>query len=54
MDNFEAEYDFITNDGSKFLFKTNKDAPNYKLITIDMDNFGEVNIPLFCWAVKNR
>jgi prolyl oligopeptidase len=32
---FEAEYDFIDNDGSIFWFKTNKDAPRGKVVAID-------------------
>ena len=36
IDNFDAGYDYITNDGSLFYFQTNKEAPRYKLITIDI------------------
>ncbi|XP_065223745.1 prolyl endopeptidase-like [Planococcus citri] len=32
----EAEYEFITNHDKILIFKTNKDAGNYKLATIDM------------------
>ena len=35
IDNFEAEYSFIENDGPIFWFKTNKDAPRGKVIAID-------------------
>lgn len=31
----KADYQYITNTGSKFIFKTNKDAPNYRLVAID-------------------
>ena len=27
----------MTNTGSKFVFRTNKDAPNYRLLLIDFD-----------------
>ena len=36
MDTFEAEYSYITNDGPKFYFKTNKNAPKYKIVTYDL------------------
>ena len=32
---FDAEYDFIDNDGPVFWFKTNKDAPRGKVVAID-------------------
>ena len=35
IDNFEAEYSFLDNDGPVFWFKTNKDAPRGKIIAID-------------------
>lgn len=38
VEKFEADYDFIANTGSKFVFRTNKDAPNYRLIVIDFEN----------------
>ncbi|RKP11067.1 prolyl endopeptidase-like protein [Thamnocephalis sphaerospora] len=37
VDNFDAAYDYITNDGSLFYFKTNADAPRYKVVTYDLD-----------------
>ncbi|TFK56208.1 hypothetical protein OE88DRAFT_1641899 [Heliocybe sulcata] len=36
VDEFEAEYDIITNDGTKLYIRTNKDAPLYKVVTIDL------------------
>ncbi|KAF5281223.1 hypothetical protein FQR65_LT14816 [Abscondita terminalis] len=40
---FKADYEFIANNGSKFIFRTNKDAPNYQLIQIDFNNPAENN-----------
>lgn len=37
----EADYEYITNDGTKAIFRTNKNAPNYKLIAIDLLNYKE-------------
>ncbi|XP_017769998.1 PREDICTED: prolyl endopeptidase isoform X2 [Nicrophorus vespilloides] len=39
----EADYEYITNNGSKFFFRTNKDAPNYRIIVIDFDNPDKAN-----------
>ncbi|XP_031553997.1 prolyl endopeptidase-like, partial [Actinia tenebrosa] len=35
VDNFDAEYEYITNQGTLFTFKTNLNSPRYKLINID-------------------
>lgn len=36
VDEFEARYDYIANDGSKFYLYTNKDAPQQKLVSVDL------------------
>lgn len=38
IDEFTAEYSYITNQGSLFYFKTNLDAPNGKVVCIDLEN----------------
>jgi len=38
VNNFDAEYDFITNVGSVFTFKSNHNAPRYKLLNIDLND----------------
>jgi len=35
---FKADYDYVTNQGSKAIFHTNSDAPRYRLISIDLTN----------------
>ena len=42
----EHDFDYITNTGSKFVFQTNKDAQNYRLVVIDLENPAESN-----WSV---
>lgn len=37
IDNFDAKYDYIANDDSVFRFLTNKDAPKYKLVRVDLE-----------------
>lgn len=37
----EADYEYIGNVGTKAIFKTNKNSPNYKLVTTDLENFKE-------------
>ncbi|MQL84780.1 hypothetical protein Taro_017306 [Colocasia esculenta] len=36
VDNFEASYEAVSNDDTEFTFLTNKDAPRYKLIRVDI------------------
>lgn len=36
VDNFEARVTYVANDGSVFILKTNKDAPMYKLVRVDL------------------
>jgi len=43
VDNFEAEYQYVTNEESIFTFKTNFNSPHYKLINIDFNNFSQEN-----------
>jgi protease II len=38
IDTFEAEYSYITNEGNKFYFRCNLDAPKYKVISFDITN----------------
>lgn len=36
VDNFDATYDYITNNGTVFYFRTNLKAPNSKVIKLDI------------------
>ena len=36
VDNFDAKYHEIANDGTLFTFLTNKDAPKYKIVRVDL------------------
>uniref|UniRef100_A0A4W3HPQ4 Prolyl endopeptidase n=1 Tax=Callorhinchus milii TaxID=7868 RepID=A0A4W3HPQ4_CALMI len=38
MDNFDAEYEYVTNAGTVFTFKTNLNSPCYRLINIDFSD----------------
>lgn len=40
---FEADYQYVTNVGKKFLFRTNINAQNYKIIVVDIDNYAKSN-----------
>ncbi|KAF8264309.1 prolyl oligopeptidase [Lactarius quietus] len=39
VDDFEAEYSVIGNDGAVFYLQTNIDSPQYKVITVDVEAF---------------
>jgi len=43
VDKFIGSYDFIDNDGYEFLLKTNKDAPNFKIISMNILDAHGVN-----------
>lgn len=38
VDNFEAGYEYVTNEGAVLYFHTNLNAPKYRLVKIDADN----------------
>ncbi|XP_031336251.1 prolyl endopeptidase [Photinus pyralis] len=40
---FKSDFEFVANNGSKFIFLTNHNAPNYQLIEIDFNNYAEEN-----------
>lgn len=40
---FLLDYEYITNEGSIFFFRTNKGAPNYRIISIDFNHPEESN-----------
>ncbi|KAK7283773.1 hypothetical protein RIF29_13519 [Crotalaria pallida] len=37
IDKFDAQYEVIANDGNVFTLRTNKDAPKYKLVRVDIN-----------------
>ncbi|KAG0259288.1 hypothetical protein DFQ27_004155 [Actinomortierella ambigua] len=37
VDNFDAGYEYLSNDNTVFYFKTNKDAPRYKVVKYDLN-----------------
>ncbi|CAE6439737.1 unnamed protein product [Rhizoctonia solani] len=38
INEWDASYSVLANDGPRFYIKTNKDAPNYRVMTIDISN----------------
>uniref|UniRef100_T1IS74 Prolyl endopeptidase n=1 Tax=Strigamia maritima TaxID=126957 RepID=T1IS74_STRMM len=66
VDNFEAEYEYITNEGSVCTLRTNKGASKYCLVNVDLNNpapenwitlVGEHNKDVLDWAAivnKNK
>ncbi len=43
IDKPEASYEYVTNDGPITYLVTQKSAPNYRLVAIDIKNPKEVN-----------
>jgi prolyl oligopeptidase len=43
LDAWDALYNFLGNDGSTFYFQTNKDAPKWRVIAIDLDRPSPAN-----------
>ncbi|MGM0587810.1 MAG: prolyl oligopeptidase family serine peptidase [Bacteroidota bacterium] len=43
LNDFDARYQYITNEGTRFYFKTNWQAPKYRVIAVDIDNPGKSN-----------
>ncbi len=43
IDRLEASYDFVGNNGTEFVLRTNKSAPRERLIGVDIDNAREDN-----------
>ena len=41
IERFDHDYSFVGNDGGELYFRTNKDAPRGRLISIDVDNSNE-------------
>lgn len=42
-DDYSVDFDYVENDGSKFYFSTNVDAPNNRLVMIDLNRPGKEN-----------
>ncbi|KAL3283845.1 hypothetical protein HHI36_018015 [Cryptolaemus montrouzieri] len=43
VESFNADYEYVTNDDDIFYFKTNRNAPNYHIIAVDLKNSAESN-----------
>ena len=43
LDDFDATYQFLGNDGTLFYFRTNHDAPRYRVIRVDVDSPAKAN-----------
>lgn len=63
IDNFDASYNEVANDGSLFTFLTNKNAPKKKLVRVDLNNpdlweevvpEDEHNVLEYAYAVNNN
>lgn len=39
-DDFEAGYEYVANEGSIFLFSTNRDAPKKRIVKVDITQPG--------------
>ncbi|KAG0345385.1 hypothetical protein BG004_003749 [Podila humilis] len=46
VDDFGAQYEYLTNDGSVFYFRSNLDAPRYKVVQYDLLNRDKVFVDL--------
>lgn len=42
VNDFSAGYSYVANYGSRFIFKTNKDAPRWKLVQVDINQMENV------------
>jgi prolyl oligopeptidase len=40
VDNFDASWDYVANDDASFTFKTNLDAPRYRVVRAKLGNAG--------------
>lgn len=40
VDNFDASWDLVANDGEAFTFKTNLDAPRYRVVRAELSKAG--------------